>query len=89
MLIAKGAPITEVQHLMGRSDPSVTLRVYSHWFKNGDTGSIDSVANDILGSLNEAAPPTNRRPSIANKPTQPQDGYQMDTGTAEPIATAS
>jgi len=57
MLIAKGAPITEVQHLMGRSDPSVTLRVYSHWFKNGDTGSIDSVANDILGSLNEAAPP--------------------------------
>jgi integrase len=38
-LIAAGAPITEVQHRLGHSNPAVTLRVYSHWFKDADTGA--------------------------------------------------
>ena len=82
MLIAKGAAITEVQHLMGHSDPSVTLRVYSHWFKDADSGSIDSVAADIFVALADAAP-------VAIKPSGRQDGYQMDTETASAVANAS
>ncbi len=33
-LIMRGAPITEVQHLLGHASPSITLGVYSHFFKS-------------------------------------------------------
>lgn len=32
-LFMAGAPVTEVQALLGHSSPAVTLKVYSHWFK--------------------------------------------------------
>jgi len=48
-LIAAGAPITEVQHRLGHSNPAVTLKVYSHWFKDADTGAIDRFAKGFLG----------------------------------------
>jgi integrase len=49
-LIAAGAPITEVQHRMGHSNPSVTLKVYSHWFKHADTGAADRFAAGFLSA---------------------------------------
>ena len=30
-LLAAGEPITYVSHQLGHRDPSITLRVYSHW----------------------------------------------------------
>ena len=33
-MIAAGAAITEVQNQLGHSNPSITLGIYSHWFKN-------------------------------------------------------
>jgi integrase len=48
-LIAAGAPITEVQHRLGHSNPAVTLKVYSHWFKDADTGAVDRFAQGFLG----------------------------------------
>jgi hypothetical protein len=37
-LIAAGAPVTKVQHLLHHSNPSITLKVYGHWFKNASSG---------------------------------------------------
>jgi integrase len=54
MMIMAGAPVTEVAHLMGHADPSVTLRVYSHWFRSVDSGAVDRVADNILASFNGA-----------------------------------
>jgi integrase len=49
-LIAAGAPITEVQHRLGHSNPAVTLKVYSHWFKDADTGAVDRFAQGFLAN---------------------------------------
>lgn len=49
-LIAAGAPITEVQHRLGHSNPAITLKVYTHWFKDADTGAADRYAQRFLGN---------------------------------------
>src|SRR5208282_1366027 len=49
-LIAAGAPVTEVQMLLGHSNPEITLRVYSHWFKSVKTDSVARLAKTISGS---------------------------------------
>ena len=52
-LIMAGAPVTEVQSLLGHSSPGVTLKVYSHWFKNVETDSVDRLAKSLtMGSKN-------------------------------------
>ena len=52
-LIMAGAPVTEVQSLLGHSCPAVTLKVYSHWFRNVETDSVDRLAKGLLiGSKN-------------------------------------
>lgn len=53
--IASGASITEVQGLLGHSNPDVTLGVYAHWFKNAETGSVARVSSLILGAKNRTA----------------------------------
>jgi integrase len=53
-LIAAGAVITEVQHRLGHSNPGVTLKVYSHWFKDADTGAGDRFASGFLGELEKS-----------------------------------
>lgn len=53
-LIASGAPITEVQHRLGHSNPAVTLRVYSHWFRDADTGAADRFAEGFLPVLEKS-----------------------------------
>jgi len=50
-MIATGAPVTEVQHQLGHSNPSITLGIYSHWFKNSEGGgAVNVLARAVLGS---------------------------------------
>jgi integrase len=57
-LIAAGAPITEVQHRLGHANPGTTLKVYSHWFKDADTGAADRYTQGFLKRFTYAAKPT-------------------------------
>jgi hypothetical protein len=41
--------VTEVQYLMGHANPTVTLRVYTHWFKKTETTGVGDLAGAILG----------------------------------------
>jgi integrase len=50
VLIMAGAPVTEVQGLLGHSSAVVTLRVYSHWFSKTPTDAIQKLAGAILGT---------------------------------------
>ena len=36
-MIAAGAPITEIKHRLGHASAAITLRVYSHFFKDAET----------------------------------------------------
>lgn len=47
-LIAQGTPITEVQEYLGHSDPVITLKVYSHWFKQLKTDAVARFATAVL-----------------------------------------
>jgi integrase len=49
-VIAHGAPVTEVQHLLGHSDPGMTLKVYSHWFKGADSGAASAYTASLFGT---------------------------------------
>ena len=49
-LIMQGTPITEVSHLLGHLSPQVTLTVYSHWFKELKTASVETLAKTVLGT---------------------------------------
>jgi integrase len=46
-MIAAGAPVTEVQHRLGHASPAITLQVYSHWFRDSDSGTADLLADAI------------------------------------------
>jgi hypothetical protein len=50
-LIMAGAPVTEVQHLLGHSSPQTTLKVYSHWFANTQSDSVDRLSRTLAGNL--------------------------------------
>jgi integrase len=50
-LIVAGAPVTEVQHLLGHSSPQTTLKVYSHWFANTQSDSVDRLSRTLAGNL--------------------------------------
>ncbi len=57
-MIAAGAAITEVQNQLGHSNPSITLGIYSHWFKNAKgCGAVERLAKMALGTLNPETPP--------------------------------
>jgi len=47
-LILSGAPVTEAQRRLGHSDPLVTLRVYSHWYRDEDSGAVDRFASEFI-----------------------------------------
>jgi hypothetical protein len=49
-LIMGGAPVGEVQTLLGHASPAITLRIYSHWFKAQDSGAVGKLSALILGS---------------------------------------
>jgi integrase len=48
-MIAAGAPVTEIAELVGHANPSITLKIYSHWFKGAVSGAGDRVAAALLG----------------------------------------
>jgi len=54
LLIAGGAPVTEVQHLLRHSSPQVTLGVYAHWFTEVQTGGVAGLAKALCGASVEA-----------------------------------
>jgi integrase len=47
-MIASGAPITEVQHLLGHANPAITLLVYSHFLKHAESDVPDRLADALL-----------------------------------------
>jgi len=47
LLISLGAPITVVQNRLGHSDPSITLKYYSHMFPSDEDKAIDKI-NQLL-----------------------------------------
>jgi integrase len=67
-LIMGGAPVTEVQTLLGHASPAITLRIYSHWFKAQDSGAVDKLSALILGSK-KSGQKVDKRGSRKNAPT--------------------
>lgn len=55
-MIVAGAPITEITHRLGHSSPAITLRVYSHFFKDSETGAADRLAEQALGVSSGSGP---------------------------------
>jgi len=45
----QGRPITEVAHLLGHSSPTITLNVYSHWFRDVKTDAVATLARAVCG----------------------------------------
>ncbi len=52
-LLASGRPITEVQHLLGHSSPTVTLKVYAHFLPSDENLGTDALAKVILAPLRD------------------------------------
>jgi len=50
-LVIGGAPITEVQYLLGHSSPQTTLKVYSHWFRNTQSDSVHRLSRALAGNI--------------------------------------
>jgi integrase len=53
LLILQGRPVTQVAKLLGHRDPSITLRVYSHWFADAeekDREAMSGLAAAILAA---------------------------------------
>jgi integrase len=48
LLLADGADVPEVSHLLGHKDSSITLRVYAHFVRR-ETRSVHKLAAGILG----------------------------------------
>ena len=75
-LIAQGSPVTEVQSILGHSSPTVTLSIYSHWFRATRTTATDVVARTILcktpkggqkvGTEIQPGEPADVEPSVSN-----------------------
>jgi integrase len=64
-LIASGAPITEIAMKMGHASPAVTLKVYSHWFREASTGAAERYAAGFLAALPKVTPgPLSSRPKV-------------------------
>jgi len=66
-LIASGAPVTEVQHRLGHSDPAVTLKVYSHWYSDEDTGAVDRFASGFIPELGESGQKVGTRKTLKQR----------------------
>jgi integrase len=50
-LIIAGAPVTEVQYLLGHSSPQTTLKVYSHWFTSTQSDSVHRLSRTLAGNF--------------------------------------
>jgi integrase len=50
-LIIQGYPVTQVAYLLGHSSPSITLSVYSHWFKDVKTDAMAGLAKMVCAPV--------------------------------------
>lgn len=50
ILIMRGEPVTRVASVLGHRGPSVTLAVYSHWFKDRSTDTVNDLAREMFAS---------------------------------------
>jgi integrase len=50
-LVMAGAPVTEVQYLLGHSSPQTTLKVYSDWFANTKSDSVHRLSRTLAGDF--------------------------------------
>ncbi len=48
MLIMNGSPVAEVSALLGHSNPTTTLNIYSHWFKCVQTGAVANLVRSLM-----------------------------------------
>jgi integrase len=65
ILIMQGTPITEVQHLLGHSNPQTTLKVYSHFLRDVNTNSVQLLARNLLGGPSVDTLGSPQTPAIA------------------------
>jgi integrase len=66
-LINNGAPVTEVSALLGHSNPTTTMKIYAHWFKETQTGAVAKFARGLLGK------------GSPKQPSKESHGHFMDT----------
>jgi integrase len=90
-LILAGSPVTEVQHLLGHSNPTTTLKVYSHWFKKIKTDAVSNLARNlgvgagpaaqklVKNGVNEVSKVVIGETERAKKPTFGQTGNRLET----------
>ena len=57
-LITAGVPVNQVSAYLGHADSSVTLRVYTHFFRNTDDAAIDRVFDRSGDQLDTSAEET-------------------------------
>jgi Phage integrase family len=50
-LITNGAPINEVQTLLGHKHASTTPNIYTHWLSKTETGAVDRPTKAIAGQV--------------------------------------
>lgn len=72
-LIGNGSSVVEVQHLLGHSSATITLKVYTHFFPTAQSDSVSRLASAILGG---------------NSPRRDSDTSASDDGVANVSATA-
>jgi integrase len=57
LLLQNGVPITYVAAQLGHSDPSITLRVYSHWLPDASRDRLVDRLDETLADAPQAHPP--------------------------------
>jgi integrase len=50
LLLLANKPVTQVARLLGHKDPTITLRVYSHWFVDAEDKNREAMA-DVAASI--------------------------------------
>jgi len=72
-LIGNGSSVVEVQHLLGHSSATITLKVYAHFFPSAQSDAVSRLAGSILGG---------------NSLRRESDTLASDDGVANVSATA-
>lgn len=54
ILIMRGEPVTRVASVLGHRDPTITLAVYSHWFKDRTTDTMNDLAREMFAPADTA-----------------------------------
>ncbi len=56
LLLQDGAPITYVSRQLGHKDPSITLRVYSHWLPDSSLDKLVDALDDTSPRVTQTSP---------------------------------